>query len=550
MNADLVLTNGVVYTVDAARSRHEAVAISGGRVVGVGSAADVEPFVGPRTRVVDLAGRLVLPGFIDGHMHPKFASDELFQVMLGGCRSLAECLTAIERFAAEHPDAPAVLGFGWDPAALPEDEMTAAALDAVVADRPAAFLDDGGHSQWVNSETLRQLGITRDTADPAGGVIERLADGTPSGMLREMWTWAERVLPEPDAGQRAAGFRHFQRDIAGPYGMTTVHESGVRPAEAAAAAYERLQREDELTVRYCISIGLEPDLPLDEQLQAAVQGRGRLANPPLHCRSVKLFADGVIEAHTAWLAQPYADRPGYRGEHIWEPEALTEASVAAARAGFQLHYHAIGDAAVSMSLDAIAAARVATGNANARDMITHLQLVDPVDLPRFKAHGVTALPQPYWFGKDELYAKQSVPFLGVERADHQYPMRSFWDHGVPVASASDYPVSPPPNPLLAIQRGVLRRRVDEPGACPELWPEEAVTVQQMIESFTINGAYANFVEDETGSIEAGKSADLVVLSENILEIPPERIHQAEVLLTVFRGSPVYAAGPFAGLAPD
>jgi predicted amidohydrolase YtcJ len=203
-----------------------------------------------------------------------------------------------------------------------------------------------------------------------------------------------------------------------------------------------------------------------------------------------------------------------------------------------------------MSLDAIAAARAATGNANARDMITHLQLVDPLDLPRFAALGVSALPQPYWFGKDELYANLYVSFLGVERADHQYPMRSFWDHGVPVASASDYPVSPPPNPLLAIQRGVLRRRVDEPGACAELWPEEAVSVEQMIESFTISGAYANFLEDETGSIEVGKSADLVVLSENILEMPPELIHQAEVLLTVFRGVPVSATGPFAGLAPD
>jgi predicted amidohydrolase YtcJ len=146
-----------------------------------------------------------------------------------------------------------------------------------------------------------------------------------------------------------------------------------------------------------------------------------------------------------------------------------------------------------------------------------------------------------------LYDKLYVPFLGAERADHEYPMRSFWEHGVRVASASDYPVSPPPNPLLAIQRGVLRRRLDQPGPREQLWLEEAVSVAQMIESFTINGAYANFLEDETGSIEVGKSADLAVLSENILEMPSDYIHQAEVLLTVFRGAPVYASGPFAGL---
>jgi hypothetical protein len=203
-----------------------------------------------------------------------------------------------------------------------------------------------------------------------------------------------------------------------------------------------------------------------------------------------------------------------------------------------------------MSLDAIAAAHAATGRADARDMITHLQLVDPRDISRFAALGVTAVPQPYWLGREPVFAKMYVPFLGAERTDHQYPMRSFWDHGVPVASASDYPVSPPPNPLLAIQRGVLRRVVDAPEPCEALWPEQAVSVEQMIESFTINGAYANFLEDEAGSIEVGKSADLAVLSHNILETPPERIHQAEVQLTVFRGAPVYAAGPFAGLAPD
>ena len=353
--------------------------------------------------------------------------------------------------------------------------MTAAALDTVVADRPVAMADDSAHSQWVNSAMLRLLGITKETADPDGGAIERLADGTPS---------------------------------------------------------------------------VEPDLPLEEQLEAAVQERARLAGPPLHCRSVKLFADGVIEAHTAWLNEPYADRPGYRGEHIWEPQALAQASVAAARAGFQLHYHAIGDAATAMSLDAIAAARAATGNTRARDMITHLQLVDPRDIARFAALGVTAVPQPYWFGREPVFDKMYVPFLGVERTDHQYPMRSFWDHRVPVASASDYPVSPPPNPLLAIQRGVLRRGMDTPEPCEELWPEEAVGVEQMIESFTINGAYANFLEAETGSIEVGKSADLAVLSDNILETSPESIHHAEVLLTVFRGAPVHATGPFAGLALD
>ena len=190
--------------------------------------------------------------------------------------------------------------------------------------------------------------------------------------------------------------------------------------------------------------------------------------------AVKLFADGVVEGHTGFLARPYDDRPGFRGEPMWAPEALAEASVAAAEAGFQLHYHAIGDAAISMSLDAIAAARPRGAAAGARDMITHLQVFPRDGFARFAGLGVTALVQPYWFARyrtyhDELY----IPFLGRERADHQYPMRSFWDHGVLVASASDYPVSPPPDPLLAIQRGVLRRDLQSPDENDVLWPAEA-----------------------------------------------------------------------------
>ena len=224
--------------------------------------------------------------------------------------------------------------------------------------------------------------------------------------------------------------------------------------------------------------------------------------------------------------------------------------MAAAEAGFQLHYHAIGDAAISMSLDAIAAARPRGAAAGARDMITHLQVFPQDGFARFAALGVSALVQPYWFARyrgyhDQLY----VPFLGAERAEHQYPMRGFWQHGVLVASASDYPVSPPPDPLLAIQRGILRRDLQSPDENDVLWPAEAVTVEQMIESFTSNGARANFLERETGSIEAGKAADLVVLGGDILALPAEEIHEAHVQLTLSGGRVVFAAGPFEGLAP-
>jgi predicted amidohydrolase YtcJ len=299
-----------------------------------------------------------------------------------------------------------------------------------------------------------------------------------------------------------------------------------------------------------------------EQVAAAGEVRARFSGPLVRAAAVKLFVDGVIETHTGYLAEPYADRPGFRGAPVWTPERLLDASAAAAAAGFQLHYHAIGDAAVALAVDAIAAARgdgaslrpgavgaTRPGGAVAapsRDIITHLQLVDPGDFARMAALGVVAAVQPYWFTRDPDYDRELRRLVGA-RADHQYPMKSLMRAGILVAGGSDYPVSPPPDPLLAIQRGVLRRDPLALVENEELWPEEAVDVETMIEAFTVAGARANFLEHETGSLEVGKSADLVVLRDDLLELPPERIHEAAVELTLFRGRPAFAAGPFAGL---
>jgi hypothetical protein len=267
--------------------------------------------------------------------------------------------------------------------------------------------------------------------------------------------------------------------------------------------------------------------------------------------SIKFFVDGVIEGHTGYLIKPYADArhyngdPNYRGMSMWSPEDLNAASVAASKAGFLLHYHAIGDASVRMALDAILAAERAAGRKDMRPAITHLQLVDPKDLARFKTLGVVAVTQPYWFVSDKYYFWNiQMPYLGKWRADHEYPMQGFLREGVLVASSSDYPVTIPPNPLAGIETGILRWYQGLSNGSESLWLSERCTIQQMIDSFTINGSESLFLEKTSGSLEVGKSADFIILSQNIFKIPPKHIGDSRfsrVLATYFQGRQVFDA---------
>jgi hypothetical protein len=543
--AGTVFRGGIVYTADARRTTAEAVAVAGGRIVCVGTSDDVSPFIGVRTEVVDLGGRMLLPGFIDSHAHPSEMVEYVYGVGLMGLGSVARYKEAVGAFAAEHPELPGIRGWGWSNVVAPGPGLSAADLDEVVPDRPAMIRSEDGHSLWVNTAALRLAGVAARTPDPRNGVIERDAvTGEPSGTLREgAMQLVQRTFPPYTADECAAGLLRFQEEVAAPLGITTVFNAMSVPGDPVLEAFERLQDEDRLTVRYRGGLWLQSDLPLDEQVRAAVAERARHTGSLFQTRAVKLFADGVIEGHTAYLEEAYADTPGDRGFPEWAPEELAQASLAAAREGFQLHYHAIGDAAVAMALDAIATARAA-GVATERPGITHLQLVRPRDLARFADLGVVAVTNPYWFFKDDYFYDLQVPYLGEVRAEREYPMRSFVVAGVHVASASDYPVTVPPSPLAGIQIGVTRWFPGEAKPGDVLWPEERVNVAQMIDSFTIEGAYAHFLESETGSIEVGKSADLVVVDRDLLSVLPDEIGDAKVLLTMVQGRQVYRDSAF------
>ncbi len=560
--ADTVFLHGAVHTVDARDTVAQAVAVRDGRIVFVGRDAGAQRLVGPATQVVDLAGRLVLPGFTDAHIHPTFgAIMELYQILLYPDEpSLPAYLDLVRSFVAAHPGMSAYRGMGWQDAVAPGLGPLASDLDAVVADKPVLLRSVDGHSAWVNSAALRLAGITRDTPDPKGGRIERLPDGTPSGTLREPAAidLVDGVIPPYTEQQLRDAILHFQATVAQPFGMTQIFNAAVELGRGTitggateTAVWERLARSGELTMRVRGAILLHPDEPIAAQIAAAGAERAKHTTSYFTTPTVKMLVDGVVEGHSAYLKQPYADAleyagdAGYRGQRLWTPERLDAISVAAAKAGFRLHYHAIGDAAVHMALDAIAAAEKATGRLDMRPAITHLQLVDPTDVRRFRRLGVVAVAQPFWALKDAYYHAIQVPYLGQQRADHEYPLRSFFDAGVTVASSSDYPVTQPPNPLAGIETGVLRWSQDWVDGPDVLWPEQRCTLRQMVRSFTSDAAWSIGTEKTAGSLEPGKSADLLVLSRDIYRIPPQFIGDlstTSVQQTWFRGVKVYDAG--------
>jgi len=547
--ADLVLTNGVVYTVDEDRTSAEAVAIRGDTIVFVGSSTDAADWIGDGTKVIDLAGRLVLPGLIDSHAHATSGVSDLYEVPLYGIGSVEEYQQTIADFIAARPGLVALQGGGWINSVFGEHGPTVAMLDAVCADIPAALYSEDYHSVWVNSKTLELAGVTAATADPEGGVIERDADGNPSGTLRESAVdLITDVIPAYTTEQLVEGLTYFQ-DFAHSLGLTTVYIPSLPSGDAAGLqALHDFDASGAMAIRFPTAMNVEPtdDVSIVDKIVAArTAEKGGL----YEIVAAKIFMDGVLEGMTAYLEEPYDIRPDYRGELLWDPQAYNRMCAALDKAGIQIHVHSIGDASTRITLDGFAYARGQNGERDARNMITHLQLVNQADIPRFADLGVVAVPQPYWFVVDTYYT-QAVEYVGRERADKQYPMKAFFDAGVTVASASDYPVSWPPDPMLAIEIGVTRT---VPAGCeiyvdPDydtaLNPAECVTVEQMIESFTINGARAIFKENEIGSLEVGKKADLVVLSQNILEVDPGRIHETTALLTYFAGEEVYRAEGF------
>jgi len=549
--AHTAYVNGRVYTVDPRQPWAQAIAVSDGCFTAVGTTSDISACIGPETQVIDLDGKMVLPGFIDSHAHVSCATNEAASLEMFHLESLEAYLEAVKVFAESHPEHEVIYGGGWHNDLFPPTGPLKEDLDAVISDRPVCLMSEDGHFDWVNSKAIEMAGISKDTVAPAGGIIEKdPLTGEPSGTFRETARdLVQNGLPPFTVDQIKGSIRNFMQEAAS-VGITTVHDPllilpdadgqliGFGSGRNNIQAYAEMVQDGELTVR--VRGTILTDATRDADQVRNIKSMCEQHNAPLfQMTGIKVFVDGVVEGATAFLLNPYAHMPDTCGEPLWDLDNLKSLFAEAEREQLQIHIHAIGDAAIRMSLDALAHARRINGVSDARHLITHLHIVDPADIPRMADLDVIGVPQPFWFVKGDYFHNLEAKYLGLDRAEREYPMKSLKDAGILLAGASDYPVQVPSPPLLGIMLGVTRCEPGETDPSEILGPEERMTLEEMIECFTINGARANFLEKETGSIQVGKTADMVVLEKNLFDIPETDIADTKIMMTVFEGKTVY-----------
>jgi hypothetical protein len=533
--ADLVLLHARVYPFAIDSAHVEAIAVRAGRIVYTGSTVGAEAYRGPKTEVIDLGGRPVLPGFHDTHAHPR-GGVSLAECPLETLATPAAILDSVRQCASSHPTRPWIRGRGWELPAFPGANPRKEWLDSAVPDRPAYLVASDGHSAWANSRALEVARITAATGDPANGRIERDAAGNPTGTLREsaMDLVARHIPPRSPEEIRDGLARGLA--LANRMGITTVHDASADTS--LLAAYTELARTGTLSARIVAAMPVDP-LGGAGQIDSLRAWRSRFAGHGLlRPTAAKIIVDGVIEARTAALLQPYEDGSGARGTPNFNQAGLDSIVAALDAAGFQVHAHAIGDGAVRMMLDALEQARRLNGPRDARPILAHLQLIHPDDLPRFSRLGVVASFQPLWAWADTYILDLTIPVLDSARSNRLYPMGSAARAGAHLAAGSDWPVSSI-NPFEAIQVALTRRAPDDSVGGPAWLPEERVDLPVMLRAYTANGAWAAGDEATNGSLEVGKAADLIVLDRDPHQIPVRLLHQTRVLLTLVEGREVW-----------
>jgi predicted amidohydrolase YtcJ len=531
--ADLIVTNANVWTVDSKLPKAQAVAIIGDRIVAVGSQADVQGWRGASTRVIDAAGKLVLPGFNDAHVHFVSGGQQLDAVDLNDATSAEEFVKRVAQQASRTPNKQWITGGDWDetkwsPAQLPTKEM----IDAVTPDNPVFLNRYDGHMSLANSIALRLAGVTASTPDPPGGSIVRDAQGNPTGALKDAaMGYVFKVIPPLSHDQR---LHAVQRALshAASLGVTSVQD--MNPEYADIAVYSELLDRGQLTTRiYAAPLITQ----VDDQVKIGI--RRAFGSPYLRIGALKAYADGSLGSATAYFFEPFADQPNNHGllsDEMHPISLMHDRMMKADAAGLQLCTHAIGDAGISAILDIYTDLVKVHGKADRRFRIEHAQHMAAKDFARFADLGVIASVQPYHAIDDGRWAEKRI---GHDRASRTYAFRTFLNDGVRLAFGTDWNVAPL-NPMLTLYAATTRATLD--GKNPNGWfPEQKLTVVEAVQAYTMGSAYAEFQDQEKGSITPGKLADMVIVNDDIFQIDPVKIRDVKVTKTIVGGKVVWEA---------
>ena len=545
IKADKVFLSGAVYTVDENNPWAEAVAIQDGKITYVGDNEGVQDLIGENTEVTDLVGKMLLPGFHDTHAHPIDMSLTLMGCDLFEGTSKEEYLKQIKECAEVQKDRRSLLGVGYWIGAFPEDDKpNRYDLDEISPDKPAWFMDLDGHAFWVNSKTLELSNINKDTPDPEGGAIERDENGEPTGLLiGDAWILVQEEIYLLEDDENIEGARRVF-NILNSAGVTSMVEA-MSFDENHDDLYIDLFEAGVINLRIDLALWVIPSEDDEKQVADIIRRSTKNTNPRLDFSQVKFLADGYMGNGAALLFEPYyedGELTDNFGDAYFEQERLNNLVTEFEKAGFQIHVHVDGDKAANMTLNAFEAAQEANDMGDRRHTMTHLTLVHPDDVSRLKELDIIANIQGFWGFPDQTEGwldELIEPMIGSERANKIYPFRSLHESGVKLVASSDWPVTTH-EPLLAIEVAIRRQDpFDDSPDARTLNPEEGLDLETMLAAYTINGAYFMQQEDVTGSIEVGKYADLVVLDQNLFEIPVHEISDTQVLLTLLEGEEAY-----------
>jgi predicted amidohydrolase YtcJ len=558
--ADVIFGGGAIYAADPGARRlvratgrddrpADAVAVAGGAIVEVGSAdgTAIADLKGPKTELVDLRGRALLPGFQDAHVHPAFAGVTMVGCNLIGAATLDEALGRISAYAAANPGKEWIAGSGWRMEWFERGTPSRQQLDQVTGARPAFLLNRDGHGGWANSRAIEATGFGAGTPDPADGRFEREPDGSLQGTMHEgAADLVGAFVPNPTFDERLAGLLLAQRHMH-QRGITAWQDAIVGPylgSQDPLPVYLAAARSGQLTARVQGALWWDRARGAG-QIEEILSRRESGQEGRFRAQTVKIMQDGVAENFTAGMLEPYLDSCGCqtsgRGLSHVDPDELRAHVTALDALGFQVHFHAIGDRAVRECLDAAAAARAANGANDHRHHIAHLQVIHPDDLARFAELGVTGNMQALWAAHEPQMDDLTIPFIGPERSARQYLFGDLLRSGARLAAGSDWAVSSA-NPLRAIHVAVNRSLYGSAGAEAEpLLPGQALELAQAMAAYTIGSAYVNHLDDVTGSVERGKLADLIVLDRDPFASPAAEIAATSVLATYVQGEAVYRA---------